>query len=606
MENLEKVKHRYRYFHCFLLLMTLFFSAQGFCALTYQVEFCGVANPKMQELLESASDLIRLQDHPPTTQAVLRRRAEADIPLFTKVMQSLAYYNAKVDVKIDFSSTPIIVNFIITPGPVYPFKSLNVVFNKPEILENCLTPDLLSLLTPADLGVNIGCPALPKTIIDAEENLLYLLARKGFPFAFISKTNVVADQTAKDISVTFKVESGPQVCFGKFKVLGNRSVHSCFFNKKIRWCEGDLYDIKQVEATKNSLENSRLFNSIVITPERPSCETDICIPMVIEVVESKHHTIGLGGSFTTQRGSGVTADWETRNFRGVGERLSFNANLWQETQEVSLLFVKPDFYIRGQEFHGLVEFLYETTKGYTESYLSISGTVERRVNCHFWLSNGLMFKQLSNTRSDNDGNYNLVKFPVQLRWTNVDSLLDPTEGCSLYLKLIPTLQVLRPRFAYAIGSFTGTSYYALDPKGSLILAGKATFGTIQGSPRRTIPPSERFYAGSETTLRGYAYRTVSPLKDHRKPIGGRSMMIYSLEMRYHFSKNFGVVGFYDFGNVYTSPLPILNEPLLHAAGLGLRYYTPVGPLRLDIAIPFNRRKHVDGPYQVYLSVGQAF
>lgn len=600
------MKHRYNYFYCFIVLLIFCIFSQGLATLDYQVVFSGVENHKTEELLRSASDLIRLQDHPPTTQAVLRRRAEADIPLFTKVMQSLAYFNAKVDIKIDFAQIPVVIHFLITPGPIYPFKDFKVVFAQPEILSKCLTPNLLETITPEDLGVTLGCAGLPKTIIESKEKLLFLLARKGFPFAVISKTDVIADQTAKDISVTLTVESGPQICFGPLKISGNRHVRDCFFDTKVRWREGALYNIKKVESTRNALEASRLFSSVTITPEKPINAQDACVPMVIQVVESKHQSIGLGASFTTQRGSGVTTDWETRNFRGIGERLRFNANLWQETQEITLLFVKPDFYQRGREFHGLLEYQYETTKGYTESFLSVSGTIERRVNCHLWLSYGLMFKQLNNTRSDNNGSYNLAKFPTQLRWTNVDSLLDPTQGYSIYFRFIPTVQILRPQFAYGIVTLTGTSYYALNTSGSVVFAAKGMFGTIQGSPRRIIPPSERFYAGSETALRGYAYRTVSPLKDRDKPTGGRSLMIYSGELRVHATKNFGFVGFYDFGNVYSPPLPELKRPLLHAVGLGLRYYTPVGPLRLDVAFPLNRRKHVDGFYQLYLSVGQAF
>ncbi|WP_059358787.1 autotransporter assembly complex protein TamA [Parachlamydia acanthamoebae] len=594
------------YLYCFIALLILFIPNQGFSTLSYEVEFCGVDDTKTKELLQSASDLVRLQDRPPTTQAMLNRRAEADIPQLIKVMHSLAYYNAKIDVKIDFKSIPIVVRFLITPGLIYPFKAFKIQFAKPEILKESMTPDLLDHIQAADLGVGIGCTAYPKTIIEAKETLLCLLARRGFPFACISKTEVFADQTAKDISVVLTVDSGPQVCFGPIKVTGNRRVKTRFFNKKIRWEEGALYDTKRVEETQNAIEASRLFSSVVITPEKPENPNDHLAPMVIEVTEGKHHSIGLGASFTTQRGSGATADWENRNFRGVGEKLSFHANLWQETQEVSLLFVKPDFRCRGQEFHGLLEYQYETTKGYTESSFSVSGTIERRVNNRLWLSYGSMFKQLSNTRSDHNGSYHLIKFPLQLRWTTVDSLLDPTKGHSIYYRLIPTLQVLKPQFAYATTTLTGTIYHALNHSGSIVLAAKGTFGTIQGSPRRTIPPSERFYAGSETTLRGYAYRTVSPLNDKHKPIGGRSMMVYSLETRVHATKDFGWVGFYDFGNVYASPLPELKHKFLHAVGMGLRYYTPVGPLRLDVAFPLNRRKHVDSAYQIYLSVGQAF
>lgn len=139
-----------------------------------------------------------------------------------------------------------------------------------------------------------------------------------------------------------------------------------------------------------------------------------------------------------------------------------------------------------------------------------------------------------------------------------------------------------------------------------MLAAKVNLATIQGAGRHTIPPSERLYAGSESTLRGYNYYTVSPLDKKDDPIGGRSLMIYTVEGRWRASEKWGGVLFYDVGNVYSSPLPQFDKKMLQSVGIGIRYYTPVGPLRLDIAYPLKRRKHVDNSFQVYFSVGQSF
>ena len=138
-----------------------------------------------------------------------------------------------------------------------------------------------------------------------------------------------------------------------------------------------------------------------------------------------------------------------------------------------------------------------------------------------------------------------------------------------------------------------------------IFAAKLTLGTILGASQHEIPPPERFYAGSESTLRGYRYLTVSPLGHHEKPLGGRSMFIYSLEFRSRIGENLGLVFFYDIGNVYRKALPEFRERMRQSAGVGIRYYTPIGPLRLDIAVPLNKR-HIDNSLEAYFSIGQSF
>jgi Outer membrane protein len=138
-----------------------------------------------------------------------------------------------------------------------------------------------------------------------------------------------------------------------------------------------------------------------------------------------------------------------------------------------------------------------------------------------------------------------------------------------------------------------------------VLAGKAHIGSIYGSRRITIPPPERFYAGSQCLLRGYKYMTVSPLDGDNKPIGGRSIMVYSLETRFKVN-SFGWSFFYEVGNVYTQIFPQFFDKQRQSLGVGFHYYTQVGPLRLDLAFPLDPRKGIDKPFQFYISIGQSF
>ena len=130
-------------------------------------------------------------------------------------------------------------------------------------------------------------------------------------------------------------------------------------------------------------------------------------------------------------------------------------------------------------------------------------------------------------------------------------------------------------------------------------------GATSGAERDEIPADIRFYAGGGGSIRGYAYKSVGP-RHENQPLGGRSVAGLSSELRMNVTDTMGFAAFVDGGGVFESSFPDFGETFRWGAGLGLRYLTPVGPLRLDIGVPLNRREGIDNSFQVYVSLGQAF
>ena len=329
------------------------------------------------------------------------------------------------------------------------------------------------------------------------------------------------------------------------------------------------------------------------------------MPLTISVMEGKQRSIGFGLNYTTSLGPGLTGEWEDRNVFGDGQKLSIRGNVWQKLQQGSISYLIPDFKRRDQNLIWRLDYERERTKSFTEHALSFSGIIDRKLSEHLRISYGGMYKRLLSQRSDFNGTFDLLKIPLELRWSNADSILEPTQGGTVQLKSIPSLQIFEPHFAYVINSFTGSYYQSLTQDKRHVFAVKLMLGSIVGTSNHEIPPPERFYAGSESTLRGYRFLTVSPLGRHDKPLGGRSMLIYTIELRSRFGENFGGVLFYDVGNVYKNCFPDFNDGVRQDVGFGIRYYTPIGPLRLDVAFPLNKR-HFDNACEVYFSIGQSF
>ncbi len=594
--------------------------------LNYTVEFKGVDSTELDTALKASSQLLNLSEHSATSLGVLKRRSEADVTNFVKVMHWLAYYNASISYKFENENGSIKVIFTVNPGPVYPLANFKIVeatstSSESEPKENCSLYRFDFASFPLEeIGITLGTPAYGEVILHAEETLLHLLAQKGYPHAAIKKRNVIADQKEKDISVSLTVESGVRAWFGKTVIKGNTSVRKAYFRKKIAWKEGEIFNLDVIKDTQEALETSGLFNSMLITKGQSDPKTGE-LPMEIQVNESKHRSIVGGVSYTTARGVGAVAEWDHRNVRGMGERVNVHATVWAKTQDGRVSYVLPDFRKKNQDLIYLAEVEHEITEGYTETSFSASAIIENKINKRLNVSYGGMYKWISIRRSENNGVFNLLKIPLQVRWSTANSILDPTSGYSLNLKTSPTMQIRVPAYFYCPTTLTGIIYIPFSEERRFVLAAKTVVGTIFGSSRHEIPPSERFYSGSENTLRGYKYLTVSPLDHDNKPTGGRSIMVFSFEGRMRLSETIGFVGFYEIGNVYKSSLPEFNHKQLQSAGLGFRYHTPIGPIRFDVAFPLTRRnkhqhskdikagkkpKKFDSLFEAYISIGQAF
>lgn len=595
-------KLKQRSLHLCLLVFTLF-SLNLWGIISYEVKFQGVPERETLGLLKEHSRSVLLADNPPQTKAGLKRRAESDIPDLLKVLQSVGYYSAKVHVKVHDQTHPAQVLFQIDTGVLYPLVSFKIVGEDKKYA----CPFDFSLISLADLEIELNRPALPKNIINAEDILLQKMAKLGYPLADVVKREILADQSCKTISVILHVDSGPLCYFGETTIEGQKTICDDFFRKKIEWCVGDIYNPKLLERTQNNLEASGLFSSITITHADHAVENGL-LPMTISVLEGKQRSIAAGLSYATEQGPGVLAEWEHRNIRGCGEKLSLKTNIAQREKQGRLLYLIPDFRRPKQDFLWLLEAQQLIVRrSFEASSVSLSGIIERQISDPLRISYGGMYKFLKDTHSENNGTFHLAKAPFQLRWNKANNLLDPTKGHVVTFKTIPTVRIFSSDpFAYCINNFIFTNYFSLTEDSKFVLANKLNVGSIFGPGSHVIPSSELLYAGSDNNLRGYTFMTVSPLDHGRKPEGGRSLLTFSTDLRIRINDTWGFVLFHDIGNVYRKFYPELNQKVLQSVGLGARYNTPVGPLRVDLAFPLNRRRHLDSFFQLYFSIGQAF
>ncbi|MDY7036981.1 MAG: BamA/TamA family outer membrane protein, partial [Thermodesulfobacteriota bacterium] len=195
--------------------------------------------------------------------------------------------------------------------------------------------------------------------------------------------------------------------------------------------------------------------------------------------------------------------------------------------------------------------------------------------------------------------------PVHLRWDTSDHLLDPSRGGRMALHVAPFYDFREEDLFFHKGSVRLSRYMAVSEAPPVVLALGATVGLMSGAERDEIPADIRFYAGGGGSIRGYAFQSVGPTHDDQ-PIGGRSLITMTAELRIKITERMGLVTFIDGGSAFESAFPDFEETLQWGGGLGFRYFTAIGPLRLDVGIPLNRREDMDDRFQIYVSIGQAF
>ena len=317
----------------------------------------------------------------------------------------------------------------------------------------------------------------------------------------------------------------------------------------------------------------------------------------------------LGLEYTTDYGPGFNGSWTHRNLFGMAEKLTASAILNKETRTGTLRFEKPMFLNRDNTFIAQIQFNDDTTDAYNAT--SGDGTVmlKQQFTKTFSAGGGLGFHlaRVKEKAYNQRNTYQLFYVPLTFNLDTRDNILNPVRGYHLSLGMAPYQDISQSDirfFRYILG---GSTYYSFSDSDRIVIAVRAAFGQIMGIDHDLMPADLRFYPGGGGSVRGYGYQMAGPLKGN-VPLGGLSMLTGSLELRFKVTESIGIVPFLDAGTAYLDTVPDFgDQEMLYGAGLGLRYYTAIGPIRLDVAVPLKKRPGgVDSEYQIYVSIGQSF
>ncbi|MFN2426642.1 MAG: autotransporter assembly complex family protein, partial [Candidatus Binatia bacterium] len=293
-----------------------------------------------------------------------------------------------------------------------------------------------------------------------------------------------------------------------------------------------------------------------------------------------------------------------------------------QESEGGISYRRPDFLTPGQNLLLEAKLDADQPPAYERNAASVSAGVEYQFTPRLSATGGILVEQSEvNSAADPDGTrtFSLIGIPLGLRYDASNNLLDPTRGHRTVLSLTPWVGVGGDGVEMLVTRLIESFYVPLTIDGDHVWATRISIGSVVGPDRIDIPADKRMYAGGGGSLRGYQYQMAGPLVDvpcppdsdcdpdkaHFRPLGGRSLLQIGTELRWKITETIGLVPFVEGASVSDASFPDFQEEFLVGAGIGVRYFTIAGPLRLDIAFPVTPRQP-DGMFEIYISLGQAF
>ena len=571
---------------------------------TYRIE--GIDPDEQAALLTQFRALSTLEEYrgDPANAAQIDRRARADGELIAELLRAYGHYDALIGT--DVAAAPdgaFLVTLNVTPGPIYRFSEVQL-----PGLDEAAGADAVALR--GSFAVAAEDPVNAEKVEQAEVALRSELGRRGYAFAEVGEPDIVVDHETRTATLVLPVEPAGARRFGHVVVEGNPPFSARHVETIARFDEGDPYRADRIEDLRQALVATGLVSSIVIRPVARA-GTDF-VDLAVALEPAPVRTIAGEAGYGTGEGIRLEGSWQHRNLFPPEGAVTFRGVAGTREQSLSTIFRRNNFMRRDQVLTAQVAAAHVDRPAFDARTFVIAGGIERQTNIIWqkawtWSVGGEITASDERDVDIDTGTTRRRTFfigavPFYLGYDGSNDLLDPTRGFRLAARFSPEASLQNGSFFYARLQLDGSFYQPLSDR--VTLAGRARLGTIAGASRDRIAPSRRFYAGGGGSVRGYGFQRIGPRDPvFDDPIGGRSLSEFAIEARVRVG-NFGIVPFVDGGNISTSSLPQFDN-LRFGAGIGVRYHTRFGPIRLDLATPINPAPG-DPRIAVYVSLGQAF
>lgn len=588
---------------------------------------------------------LRSYDDDEDNLAQIVRRARTDNELLAEILRGYGYYDAQIyqslgglgspttatdassaggtaaaGGQVNSDGTPVrgpidvenvVVRFDVQPGPQYKFGT----FAFGDLSATGADFDKLRRA----FALKSGDAVNSDRIVTERLNLQSALGENGYAFAKVADPDLLIDHERREGDLTVAVTPGGVYRFGAVHSSLEKFLSSRHLSRIARFDEGDLYQRSDVDDLRQAILATGLVSSVTVETRearKPNAGEPGTVDVDVALTAAPLRTIaGLIG-YSSGEGFRLEAQWEHRNLLPPEGMLRVRGVAGTQEQLAGVTFRRNNFLKRDLILNADLYARNQTSNAFEARTLSATAGLERQTTLLFqkpWVfSAGI--EAVATAERDAAAilaaqprkTYFIGALPMRAAYDGSDDLLDPTRGFRVGLRVSPEISVQDGvKSSYGKAQFDASYYQRAGDK--VVVAGRVRLGTIMGTEIANIAPSRRFYAGGGGSVRGFGYQQIGPRDTAGEPSGGRALTEFSLEARVKTGLMGGavsVVPFVDGGAVDTSTTPRFDD-LKIGVGVGIRYQTNFGPIRIDLGTPLNPSKG-DSRIGVYVALGQAF
>jgi outer membrane protein assembly complex protein YaeT len=556
-----------------------------------------------------------------------RSRFDADLKRVQAFYADRGYPDARVsgfDVKLNDKQDEVDLTVTIAEGE--PVLVTSIAFSGFDAIPPAHLDELKKRVP-----LKVGQPRDRQLVVSTHEMAVNELKDHGFPYGKVS-TGEDDGSDGRQAALTFTAEPGTLAHFGTVDIVGNKSVGERIIRRQLTFKPGELYRRSVVQDSQRRLYGLELFQFANVEALNQELQPD-AVPIRVTVAEGNHQRVNFGVGYGTEEKARVDAEYHHVNFLGGARSAGAHVRWSSLDRGARLDFTQPYFFaphfslgVEGQQW-------YTYTPAYRSTVSGAKLTLTHRQNASTsWavsmtsehdsslitedafkndaLRNYFIALGLDPTTREQNGTLNALGLDFQ--HSTADNLLNAHRGYQVALHAEEAGRLVRGSFNYYAISADGRHYLPITDK--IVFASRLQFGNIRpvGNEPTNVPFAKKYFLGGATSIRGWGRYELGPLVDGQ-PVGGNAMVAFSEELRATLRGNFGAVFFLDGGNVWADSFGFKLGELRYAVGPGLRYQTPVGPIRFDVGYQLNPTPElvVNGSpnfrrWRMHFSIGQAF
>ncbi len=564
----------------------------------------GVTDSRLRDAIQRA---IGGTENPPGSRFEARRRARAAAEDAISVLRSEGYYQYSVEPDVGEGDTPQAVVKIVT-GDRFTFAEPSVTWVK-DLSVNA------RVAGESSVGLTIGAPGRAADVLAAEGRILAAVQKRGYADAVADPREVIVDHATLKVAPTYRIDPKDLVLMDGIGLRTRGRTSERLIRGLAPWKAGAVYDPEDVGELERRLLDTGVFDSVTVALAADN-NADGLRPVLVSLADRPRATIEAGASYSTSEGAGVDGRYTQYNRLGLADTWRIQGQLAQIQQRLETELSIPHWRRPAQTLRLGASIYRDDTDAYEETGALVRADIEQRVGrvdyrpgyrtygVTFGVSRDEERLEVDSAVVSRRRNLLTLAGLVAMSVDRSNDPLNPVRGWRFEARAEPTAQTGDANLVYLRGSAQASAYVSFDSDAHTVVAGRLKLGAILGGRIPEVPGSRRFFAGGGGSVRGFSYQAVGPRFSDNTPQGGLSLIETSLEVRQKVRDLWSAVAFIDAGILGERAAFDFTDPSV-GVGVGARYDLGFAPIRIDVAVPVNKRAG-DPAFQVYLSIGQSF